>query len=58
MLTFLKPFTESISNLQTNEIEVYSPDISSNFIYRAMLLCGTCDLPAKAIVYNMKKYSQ
>ena len=57
MLTFLKPFTESISNLQTNGVEVYSPDISSNFICRAMLLCGTCDLPAKAIVYNMKQYN-
>ena len=56
MLTFLKPFTESISNLQTNGVEMYS-DISSNFICRAMLLCGTCDLPAKAIVYNMKQYN-
>lgn len=57
MLTFLKPFTESISNLQTNGVEVYSPDISGNFICRAMLLCGSCDLPAKAIVYNMKQYN-
>ena len=57
MLTFLKPFTESISDLQTNGVEVYSPDTSSSFICRAMLLCGSCDLPAKAIVYNMKQYN-
>lgn len=57
MLTFLKPFTESISNLQTNGVEVYSPDTSSNFVCRAMLLCGSCYLPAKAVVLNMKQYN-
>ena len=57
MLTFLKPFTESFSDLHTNGVEVYSPDISDNFVCRAMLLCGSCDLPAKAIVLNMKQYN-
>ena len=52
MLTLLKPFTESISSLKTNGVEVYLPDTSRNFVYRAMLLCGTCDLPAKAVVLN------
>ena len=27
MFTFLKPFAESISDLKTNGIEVYTPDI-------------------------------
>ena len=57
MLTFLEPFTESISSLKTNGVEVYSPDTSRNFVCRAMLLCGTCDLPAKAVVLNMKQYN-
>ena len=57
MLTFLKPFTESISDLKTNGIEVYTPDIQQSFICHAMLLCGTCDLPAKALVYNMKQFN-
>ena len=57
MLTFLKPFAESISSLKTNGVEVYLPDTSRNFVYRAMLLCGTCDLPAKAVVLNMKQYN-
>ena len=56
MLTFLKPFTESISNLYTG-IELYSPDIKANFFCRSMLLCGTCDLPAKAMVYNMTQFN-
>ena len=57
MLTFLKPFTESISSLKTNGVEVYSPDTSRNFVCQSMLLCGTCDLPAKAVVLNMKQYN-
>ena len=36
---------------------MYSPDIGANFSCRAMLLCGTCDLPAKAIAYNMTQYN-
>ena len=57
MLTFLKPFTESISDLKINGVEVYSPDIQQGFKCHAMLLCGTCDLPAKAMVYNVKQYN-
>ena len=56
MLTFLKPFTEGMSKLHSG-IELYSPDIMGNFICRAMLLCGTCDLPAKAMVYNITQFN-
>lgn len=56
MLTFLKPFTEGMSRLH-NGIQLYSPDIMANFTCRVMLLCGTCDLPAKAMVYNMIQFN-
>ena len=56
VLTFLKPFTESMSKLHKG-IELYSPDIKASFVCRGMLLCGTCDLPAKAMVYNMNQFN-
>ena len=49
-------FTESMSKLYKG-IELYSPDIKDTFVCRAMLLCGTCDLPAKAMVYNMTQFN-
>lgn len=57
MLTFLRPFKESISHLYTKGVEMFSPDIPGNFLCRALLVCGTCDLPAKAIVYNMTQFN-
>ena len=57
ILTFLQPFKESISHLYTEGIEMSSPDIQGNFFCHAMLLCGTCDLPAKATVYNMIQFN-
>ena len=57
MLTFLRPFKESVSHLFTEGIEIFSPDIEGIFLCRAMLLCGTCDLPAKALVYNMTQFN-
>ena len=56
MLTFLQPFCESLVNLHAG-VELYSPDIEKTFLCQAMLLCGTCDLPAKAMVYNMTQYN-
>ena len=53
MLLFLKPFTESLTTLYSEGVRISSPDIQETFICRGMLLCRTCDLPAKAIVYNM-----
>ena len=55
MMTFLRPFKESISHLYTKGVEMFSPDIPGNFLCRALLLCGTCDLPAK--VYNMIQFN-
>ena len=36
---------------------MFSQDIPDNFLCRALLLCGTCDLPTKAIVYNMTQFN-
>ena len=57
MMTFLKPFNESVSHLYSKGVEVFSPDIKKSFVCRVMLLCGTCDLPAKAMVYNMMQFN-
>ena len=57
MMTFLQPFNESMSPLNSNGVEVFSPDIKKSFTCRVMLLCGTCDLFAKAMVYNMMQFN-
>ena len=56
MLTFLNPFKDTLSTLHAG-VELYSPDIASKFNCRGILLCGTCDLPAKAIVHNMVQFN-
>ena len=55
MLLFLKPFTETLTTLYSEGVRINSPDIQETFICRGMLLCGTCDLPAKAIVYRIEQ---
>lgn len=57
MLLFIKPFTESLTTLYTEGVRIDSPDIQETFICRGMLLCGTCDLPAKAILHNMMQFN-
>ena len=47
MMTFLQPFNESISQLYSKGIELFSPDVNETVLCHAMLLCGTCDLPCK-----------
>lgn len=54
---FLQPFNESISQLYSKGIEIFSPDVDLAVLCHAMLLCGTCDLPAKAMVYNMTQFN-
>ena len=57
MLVFLKSFAESISTLHSDGVTVFSPDISQSFNCHAILLCGTCDLLAKAMVYNTIQFN-
>ena len=56
MLTFLKPFVESLSTMHAG-VTMCSPDITDSFKCHARLLCGTCDLPAKAMVLNMMQFN-
>ena len=36
---------------------MFSPDMQGSFLCCALLLSGTCNLPAKAIVYNMTQFN-
>lgn len=56
MLTFLRPFHSSLSILETEGLLVKSSD-ENYFVTRAILLAGTCDLPAKCLVCNTVQYN-
>ena len=51
MLNFLKPFHTALSKLETDGIEAKSPS-GENLILKAILLLGTCNMPAKCMVCN------
>ena len=51
--TFLKPFCDTMKSLYEDGLVVQSPDLLSPFICRAIVLSGTCDMPAKATALNM-----
>ncbi|PIK53036.1 hypothetical protein BSL78_10097 [Apostichopus japonicus] len=54
--TFLKPFLASIKELQDG-VEVYVQDKKEIIIVKAVVLCGTCDLPARAVMLNMVQFN-
>ena len=56
MLTFLQPFHSSLSILENEGLLVKSSD-ENYFTTRAILLAGTCDLPAKCLVCNTVQYN-
>ena len=56
MLT-LKPFVESLSTMHAGVI-MHSPDITDSFKCHARLLCGACDLLAKAMILNMVQFNE
>lgn len=55
MGTFLKPFQKTMTQLQTG-IQCESPE-EGKFICRAILLCGTADLPARSLLCNHIQYN-
>ena len=57
MLTFMKPFTESLLDIKKNGVEVNIPNRDSPVVVHAMLIGGTCDLPAKCMVLNMNQFN-
>lgn len=55
MGTFLKPFRKTMKQLQTG-IQCESPE-KGKFICRAIMLCGTADLPARSLLCNYIQYN-
>jgi hypothetical protein len=56
MLTYFKPFHSSLRILETEGIEVESPE-AGPFTSRAVLLAGSCDLPAKCLICNTVQFN-
>ena len=56
MLTFLKPFVESLSTMHAG-VTMCSPDITDSFKCHARLLCGAYDLLVKAMILNMMQFN-
>ena len=55
MGTYLKPFLNSLTKLNSG-ILCQSPD-KGEFLCKAMLLCGTADLPARSLLCNHVQYN-
>ena len=56
MLSFLKPFHSIFHQLETDGVEILNPK-GENITVRAILLCGTCDLPARCLVCNSIQFN-
>jgi len=57
MWIYLKPFHSALRMLEKDGTTVESPDKPGTLYIKAILLCGTCDLPAKACVCNTVQYN-
>lgn len=56
MWSFLKPFYESLRDLEEVGVKFYSPDCGE-FMCKSFLICGTFDLPARALVCNSTQFN-
>lgn len=57
MSCFLRPFHHSLKKFQDIGCDVYCSHCEENINVKGILLCGTCDLPAKAMVMNMTQFN-
>ena len=57
MLTFLKPFHTVFHQLETNGVCILNPSGEEKTL-PAILLCGTCDLPARCLVCNSIQFNE
>ena len=57
MWVYLKPFHSALIRMERDGTIVESPDKPGILNIRAILLCGTCDLPAKACVCNTVQFN-
>lgn len=53
---YLEPLAADVAKLQEG-IQLYVEDLHQHIDVRGVVLCSTCDLPAKAITLNMKQYN-
>lgn len=53
---FLTPLIENIRELRQG-LDVRVPNIENPITVKGIIICCTCDLPAKALFYNMKQYN-
>ena len=51
MNVFLQPI---FIDLESNGVEVKSPSVTAPFISKAIVLAGTCDLPAKSLINSIQ----
>lgn len=51
--TYFKPIYHTLQKLYTEGVLVSSPHITGPFQCHAIMLSGTCDMPAKAVALNM-----
>ena len=56
MLTYLKPFHTIFHQLETSGISIVNPS-GEEITVRAILPCGTCDLPARCLVCNSIQFN-
>lgn len=53
---YLSSIYDEIMELR-NGIEIETPDVPNMINVKGIIICGTCDLPAKALLLNMKQYN-
>jgi hypothetical protein len=57
MSSYLKPFCDSLNDFYSVGFNVQCSHCEGEVNVKGMLLCGTCDLPAKAGVMNMTQFN-
>ena len=57
MASFLKPFHDSLSELHKQGTQLECTHCQGSIIVKGLLLCGTCDLPAKCLMMNMAQFN-
>jgi len=57
MHVYLKPIINELATLERDGIEVQSPSVPHSFVTKAVLLAGTCDLPAKCLILNTIQFN-
>jgi len=57
MNIYLLPIFRELLSLERKGVEVRSPSLPYSFVSRAIVLAGTCDLPAKSLILNTMQFN-